>query len=93
MIFIFLSEKMLYFSLGLCDYWDKFPKMFCSSCSGECPSTANSCHQCGQVWNKVASSVDNEKLLKEHFQRGYPYAAIVSLLEKRHGVRLHERML
>ena len=58
MIFIFLSEKMLYFFLGLCDYWDKFPKMFCSSCSGECPSTANSCHQCGQVSNKVASSVD-----------------------------------
>ena len=31
MIFIFLSEKLLYFFLGLCDYWhysDKFPKMF-----------------------------------------------------------------
>ena len=34
MIFIFSSEKLLYFFLGLCDYWhysDKFPKMFCSS--------------------------------------------------------------
>ena len=34
MIFIFLSGKLLYFFLGLCNYWhysDKFPKMFCSS--------------------------------------------------------------
>ena len=63
---------MLYFFLGLRDYWDEFTKMFCSSCSGECPSSANCCHHCGQVSNKVASSVDNEKLLKEYFQRGYP---------------------
>ena len=27
--FIFLSGKLLYFVLGLCDYSDKFPKMFC----------------------------------------------------------------
>ena len=43
--------------------------------------------------NKAASSVDKEKLPKEYFHRGYPYAAIVSLLEKRHGVRMHVRML
>ena len=43
-IFIFLSGKLLYIFLGLCDYSDKFPKMFCSSCSMECPSTANFCH-------------------------------------------------
>ena len=98
-IFIFLSGKLLYFFLGLCDYSDKFPKMFCSSCGGECPSTTNFCHQCGQqlnltqVSNKAASSVDKEKLLKEYFQQGYPYPAIVSLLEKRHGVRMHVRML
>ena len=76
----------------------KFPKMFRSSCGWECPSTANFCHQCGQqlnlsqVSNKAASSVDKEKLLKKYFHRGYPYAAIVSLLEKRHGVRMHVRM-
>ena len=29
-IFIFLSGKLLYFFLGLCDFSDKFPKMFCS---------------------------------------------------------------
>ena len=73
--------------------------MFCSSCGMECPSTANFCHQCGQqlnlsqVSNKAASSVDKEKLLKEYFHRGYPYAAIVSLLEKRYGVRIHLRTL
>ena len=78
---------------------DKFPKMFCSSCGGKCPSTANFCHRCGQqlnlsqVLNKAASSVDKEKLLKEYFYRGYPYAAIVSLLGKRHGVRMHVRTL
>ena len=34
-ILLFLSGKLLYFFLGLCDYSDKFPKMFCSSCGGE----------------------------------------------------------
>ena len=98
-IFIFLSGKLLYFFLGLCDYLDTFPEMFCGSCSMECPSTANFCHQCGQqlhlsqVSNKAASSADKEKPLKEYFHRGYLYAAIVSLLEKRHGVRMHVRML
>ena len=42
---------------------------------------------------KAASSVDKEKLLKEYFHRGDPYAAIASLLEKRHGVRMHMKML
>ena len=78
---------------------DKFLKIFCSSCGGKCPSTANFCHRCGQqlnlsqVSNKAARPVDKGKLLKEHFHRGYPYVAIVSLLEKRHGVRIHVRTL
>ena len=81
--FILLSGKLSYFFLGLCDYSDKFPKMFCSSCDGECPSTAKFCHQCGQqlnlsqVSNKVASSVVKEKLLKEYFHREHPYAALI----------------
>ena len=81
--FIFLSGKLLYFFLGLCDYSDKFPKMFCSSCGGECSSTAKFCHQWGQqinlsqVSNKAASSVDKEKLLKKYFHRGYPYAVLI----------------
>ena len=94
-IFIFLRGKLLHFFLGLCDYSDKFPKMFCSSCRGECPSTANFCHQCGQplhlsqVSNKAASSVD-----KEVFPSGISLCShIVSLLEKPHGVRKHVRML
>ena len=73
-----MSRKLLHFFLGPCDYSDKFPKMFCTSFVGECPSTANFCHQCGQqlnlsqVSNKGASSVDKEKLLKKCFHRGYP---------------------
>ena len=72
---IFFERQAVILFLGLCDYSDKFPKMFCSSCGMECPSTANSCHQCGQqlhlsqVSNKAASSVDKEKLLKMYFQR------------------------
>ena len=97
-IFIFLSRNLLYFFLGLCDS-DKFPKMFCSLCGGKYPSTANFCHQYGQplnlsqLSNITVNSVDKEKLLKEYFHRGYPYAVIVSLLEKRHVVRMHVRML
>ena len=59
------------------------------------PSTANFYHRCGQqlnlseVLNKAARPVDKGKLLKEYFHQGYPYAAIVSLLGKRHGVRIH----
>ena len=58
-------------------------KMFCSSCGGECPSTVNFCHQCGQqlnlsqVSNKAASLVDKEKLFKKYFYRGYSYAALI----------------
>ena len=83
--FLFLSGELLYFFLGLCDYLDKFPKRFCSSCSMECPSTTNFCHQYGQqlnlsqVSNKAASSVDKEKLLKKYFHRGYLYAAFIWL--------------
>ena len=97
--YIFEREAAILFSWPVCSCSDNFPKMFCSSCGGECPSTANFCHQCGQqlnlsqVSNKAASSVDKEKLLKEYFHRGYPYAAIVSLLEKRHGVRMQVRLL
>ena len=83
-IFIFLSGKLLYFFLGLCDYSDKFPKMFCSSCGMECPSTRQiSGINVGQklnlsrVSNKAANSVDKEKLLNGYFHRGYPYAALI----------------
>ena len=56
-------------------------------------SVINVVSNLSQVSIKAASSVDKEKLLKEYFHRGYPYAAIVSFLEKRHGVRMHVRML
>ena len=71
--FTCLSGKLLYFFLGLCDYWDKFPTLpvpvhrfrgilrsllFCSLCGLECPSTANFSHQCGQQLN--LSQVSNK---------------------------------
>ena len=37
--------------------------------------------------------MDTVKLLEEYFHRGYPYQAIVDLLEKLHGVRMHVRTL
>ena len=67
-------ENTLYFFLGLCDYSDKFPKMFCSSCGGECPSTANFCHQCGQQLN--LRQVSNKAAIKK-YHRGYPYAVLI----------------
>ena len=72
--------------------------MFCSSCGGKFPSIANFCHQCGQQLNWVRSRIRRQvrltrKTVKEYFHRGYPYAAIVSLLEKRHEVRMHVTML
>ena len=63
------------------------------------PFNRKFCHRCGQqlnlsqVSNKAARPADKGKLLKEYFHRGYPYAAIVSLLEKRHGIRIHVRTL
>ena len=72
-----------------------FLKMFCSSCGTECVSAAQFCHQCGHQIITVntskegPSSVDTVKLLEEYFHRGYLYQAIVDLLEKLHGVRMH----
>ena len=43
--------------------------------------------------SKTASSVDKKKLLNEYFHRRYPCAAVVSFLEKLHGVRMQVRML
>ena len=42
--------------------------------------------------SNLTEELNKEKLLKEDFHRGHAYAAIVSLLEKRHGVRMHVRM-
>ena len=99
------TRLLIYFFLGLCDYSDKFPKtcsavravgnalLFCHQCGQQLNLSIVTNYDLSQVSNKAASSVNKEKLLKEYFHRGYPYAAIVSLLEKRHGVRMHVRML
>ena len=94
-----IFRAVMLFFLACVTNSDKFLKIFCSSCGGKCPLTANFCHRCGQqlnlsqVSNKAARPVDKGKLLKEYFHWGYPYAAIVSLLEKRHGIRIHVRTL
>ena len=52
--------------------------MFCRSCGGECPSTANFCYHCGQkinlsqVSNKAAISVDKKKLLRGSVPKNGP---------------------
>jgi len=57
------------------------------------------CHQCGHQIITVNTSkegpsfVDTVKLLEEYFHRGYHHQAIVDLLEKLHGVRMHVRTL
>ena len=64
----------------------RFFAMFCHGCGAECASSAKFCHQCGQ------SLVSVDKLVTVFFHRGYPYDAIVALLE-RDGVRMHVRTL
>ena len=61
--------------------------MFCCSGGSECSSSANFCTHCGHQINDAieqtsTDSVDVEELIKEYFHRGYPYNAIVGLLEK-----------
>ena len=64
-----------------------------------CSSLAKFCEQCGhqineaveQTSKKAANSVGVE-LITQYFHRGYPYSAIVGLLEKLDGVRMHVRM-
>ena len=83
-IFVFLSGKLLYFFLGLCDYSCFAVRAVGNALQPQISVIAMwSATKLSQVSNKAASSVDKEKLLKEYFHRGYPYAAILSLLEKR----------
>ena len=59
---IFYNFERYTFFLACVTIRTNFLKRFCSSCGGECPSTANFCRQCGQqlnlsqVSNKGASS-------------------------------------
>ena len=54
----FEREAVILFSWPVCDYSDKFPKMFCSLCGMECRSTANFCHlSCQQLNLSQVSSL------------------------------------
>ena len=59
------------------------------------PSEAKYCHKCGhrlqQNATKTTASVD--ELNNGYFDRGYPYQAIVGLLETHDGIRIHFRTL
>ena len=70
-------------------------KMFCSSCGENCAPEAKFCHKCGgRLQQDVVEGVCGvDELIKEYFHRGYAYQAIVDLLEKQDGVRMHVRTL
>ena len=95
-ISLFLSGKLLYFFSGPVTIRTHFLKCFAVRAVGNALQPQifliNQQLNLSQVSNKAASSADKEKLLKEYFHRGYLYEAIVSLLEKRHGVRMPVRM-
>ena len=64
-------------------------------CGKNCPLKAKHCHKCGdrlkQNVSEREASVD--ELIDGYFHCGYPYQAIVGLLEKQEGVQMHARML
>ena len=70
-------------------------KMFCSSCGQNCPLEAKYCHKCGDRLqeNVTEREASVNELIQGYFHRGYPYQAIVGLLEKQDGVRMHVRTL
>jgi len=69
-------------------------KMFCS-CGKNCPPEAKYCHQCGDrlKQNVTEQEASVDELTEGYFHRGYPYQAIVGLLEKNDGVWMHVRTL
>ena len=60
-----------------------------------CLLEAKYCQKCGdrlqQNVSEREASVD--ELIERYFHRGYPYQAIVGLLEKQDGVQMHVRTL
>ena len=70
-------------------------KMFCSSCGQNCPLEAKYCHKCGDRLqeNVTEREASVDELIQGYFHHGYPYQAIVGLLEKQDGVRMHVRTL
>jgi len=54
--------------------------MFCIFCgAGEAPNS---------ICEKCAAQKDIDDVIKHYFRRGYPYDAIVGLLEKREGLHM-----
>ena len=70
-------------------------KVFCSSCGENCPLEAKYCHKCGDrlQHNATEGAAIVDELIKGYFHRGYPYQAIVGLLDKQDGVQMHVRTL
>ena len=70
-------------------------KMFCSSCGQNCSLEAKYCHKCGEglQQNVTEREANVDELIEGYFHRGYPYQAIVGLLGKKDGVRMHGRTL
>ena len=72
-------------------------KMFCSNCGTQCLLDAYFCHSCGKQLGeeraRLSSGNDNvDDKIRDYFHHGYPYTAIVKLLEKQ-GISMHLRTL
>ena len=73
-----------------------YKRMFCCSCGTAVLPEANYCHECGSsVINQSAEDIENNlpNIIEGYFNRGYQYTAILGLLEKYHGVKIHIRTL
>ena len=71
-------------------------KMFCCSCGTAVLSEANYCQECGsRIISQSGEDLENNlpNIIEDYFNRGYQYTAILGLLEKYHGVKIHIRTL
>ena len=60
-----------------------------------CTLEAKYCHKCGDCLQQDVTERKSSvgELIEAYFHRWYPYQAIVGLLEKQDGVRVHVRTL
>jgi hypothetical protein len=73
-----------------------YKRMFCCSCGTAVLPKANYCHECGSsIINQSAEDIENNlpNIIEGYFNRGYQHTAILRLLEKYHGVKIHIRTL
>lgn len=70
--------------------------MFCCSCGTAVLRGANYCPECGlRIADQGNEDIQNNiaNVIEDYFNRGFQYTAIIGLLEKYHGVKIHVRTL